>query len=83
MNDKPPHVERMEAELGELNDRAAKLAAFIDGGPIFNGLSGLDQDLLRAQHAAMDTYCAILSIRLERAREIVAHAAGAEAGAAA
>lgn len=63
----PPHVQRMIDECSELVDRAAKLDAFVGSGALFATLEPIDQDLLCSQHMAMETYAAILRMRLKRA----------------
>lgn len=65
--EKSPHLARMEGELAELSDRSDKLAAFIGGNAIFNGLGSIDQALMAQQLAAMRQYEATLSLRCARA----------------
>ena len=64
---KPAHIERMETEMDELQDRLGKLQTFVASNPIFSNMEALDQNLLRSQSAAMDTYRSILSTRINRA----------------
>lgn len=66
--EKPAHVKRMEEELYGLRDRVAKLDVFVDSSPVFSSLSAIDQDLLKAQSAAMKAYSTILDVRLGRAQ---------------
>jgi hypothetical protein len=66
----PPHVERMQVEHDELAKRLAKLTSFMgDQSPLsmFNQLTPVDRDLLRAQQQAMIAYLGILTMRLNRA----------------
>lgn len=69
---KPDHVLRMEAELDELNERVGKLDTFVAGNQFFLSLAPTDQDLLRAQGAAMKAYGTILTARLARVTPQVA-----------
>ena len=64
---KPPHVERMEAELAELQTRAAALNTFIEHNPLFGTLDDTDQSLMQAQLGTMLAYEGVLAIRLARA----------------
>ena len=60
---KSEHMVRVAGERAELADRLNKLNKFI-GGDNFASLSSNQQDLLRKQSVAMDSYLAILDSRL-------------------
>lgn len=60
------HIERMQNELADLNDRRGKLSDFILNNEIFKRLPTVDRDLMHAQNAAMKTYADILTARLAR-----------------
>lgn len=61
-----PHVERMIAEGEQLQDRVAKLGAFV-AGDVFKELADLEQALLNAQLGAMTAYLSILTLRIGNA----------------
>ena len=63
-----PHEERVIIEKQELDEKLAKLKAFVfnPGSPIFHALSPEDRDLLEDQYTAMDQYSTILSKRIAR-----------------
>lgn len=63
------HVQRMIAEGDALSERIGKLTAFVQT-PTFAGLDATDQSLLLAQQSAMSGYLIILSMRLERAKQL-------------
>lgn len=63
---KQAHVERMEAEMDELDDRITELDYFIQNNPIFLDMQAVDRSLMRAQVSAMKAYSDILLARLER-----------------
>lgn len=60
----PSHVQRVIGEKVQLDDRLAKLAAFIKT-PGFRELSSKSQELLTAQAGAMGEYSDLLKERLE------------------
>lgn len=60
----PPHVQRVIGEKAQLDDRLAKLTAFIKT-PGFKDLSAKSQGLLTAQAGAMGEYSDLLKERLE------------------
>jgi hypothetical protein len=62
----PPHVQRVIGEKAQLDDRLAKLSAFIKA-PGFKDLSAKSQELLTAQAGAMAEYSELLAQRLEEA----------------
>lgn len=62
---KPAHIERMETEQAELDERIEKLRDFI-GTETFNALPLIDRELLNMQLSAMHTYAAVLGARLRR-----------------
>lgn len=68
MSEKQPHVERMKQEYGELNAKITSLVAFTSGAT-FQALSAEDRTLMVAQLGAMQSYSAILSMRLNRAKQ--------------
>ncbi|WP_408884304.1 crAss001_48 related protein, partial [Klebsiella pneumoniae] len=51
-------------EQTELQDKSTKLAEFIKSSPIFAGLDGNQQGLLKAQLGAMQAYGEILILRI-------------------
>ncbi|HBW8082951.1 TPA: hypothetical protein MFH09_002579 [Klebsiella pneumoniae] len=59
-----PHQQRVVGELAELSDKISKLDEFIKTSPIFTGLDGQQQGLLKAQLGAMQAYGEILSLRI-------------------
>lgn len=61
----PPHIARMIEENDQLTERLDKLGAFL-GGEVFKALPDIDQELLRAQLAAMFTYGTVLAARIAR-----------------
>lgn len=66
---KPEYVNRMEAELLELNSRIQLLYEFVEqiSGDAYSKLPPIDQMLLRVQYAAMQQYQQVLQVRLLRA----------------
>ena len=62
------HVQRMLDEMNQLDNRVGKLSVFISG-EVFDALPQLEQYMLTAQLAAMQSYQAILSVRLKLATE--------------
>lgn len=60
----PPHVQRVIGEKAQLDDRLAKLSAFIKT-PAFKDLNAKSQELLITQAGAMGEYSDILKQRLE------------------
>ena len=62
-------VQRMLQEAKELNIRIMAATAFVSSNPEFPKLSNLDQQLLYAQTAAMQSYFNLLTIRIERAQD--------------
>lgn len=58
-------LEKMETELAELKKRIFRMDCFIAESPTFNTLSSIQQNLLTAQTAAMESYRDILAIRIE------------------
>ncbi|HBY5949273.1 hypothetical protein REV13_10725 [Klebsiella pneumoniae] len=59
-----PHQQRLVHEQTELQDKSTKLAEFIKSSPIFAGLDGNQQGLLKAQLGAMQAYSEILILRI-------------------
>lgn len=59
-----PHQQRVVDEQTELQEKATKLAEFIKSSPIFAGLDGTQQGLLKAQLGAMQSYGEILALRI-------------------
>lgn len=64
----PAHVQRMVAELAELDDRHGKLAAFLKTSA-FLGLSEADRNDLSQQFLHMADYGNVLRKRVDRATE--------------
>lgn len=64
------HIERMKAEMAELDDKASKLAVFINSNPLFAKLDAADQDLMKRQLSHMEAYASVLDERLERAASV-------------
>lgn len=62
----PAHVERMIAELKELDDRSTKLAKFIAESPIYQSLVEDEKEDMKEQLTAMYKYSNILASRLDR-----------------
>lgn len=60
----PAHVQRVIGEKAQLDDRLAKLSAFIKT-PGFANLSGKSRELLTAQCGAMAEYSELLQQRLD------------------
>lgn len=58
-----PHQERVVAERAELDEKRAKLTAFIDG-EVFDALDAAEQDRLRRQQDAMSVYSDVLRERI-------------------
>ncbi len=56
--------ERLIAEYKEVIERAEKLRAFITDEEKFEQIDALNKDLCVAQLKAMETYIAVLSIRI-------------------
>jgi len=63
-NKMEPYQQRVVDEATELEDKQAKLAAFIESTPFFAGLDVTQQGLLKAQLKAMDSYLEILRLRI-------------------
>lgn len=61
-----PYEQRVVAELNDLNEKRSKLITFIQASPVFAGLDPHDQNLLRHQLGAMNTYSEILTARIAR-----------------
>lgn len=59
-----PHQQRVVDEQTELQDKLTKLAEFIKQSPIFAGLDGNQQGLLKAQLGAMHAYGEIPTLRI-------------------
>jgi peptidylprolyl isomerase len=66
MADVPAHIQRVQEEREQLNDRLTKLKAFIDTDK-FKELGASDSYDLRRQVKPMEEYLAILDRRLNRA----------------
>lgn len=64
--DLPAHQQRVIDEQRDLDEKLANLGDFIDGNPVFAGLSVSEQSDLKAQRVAMESYSAILSDRIAR-----------------
>lgn len=75
MDQYQPHEQRDLAEKTDLDARAAKLAAFLDG-ELFAGLPLEDRRLLALQHDVMSAYSEVLGARIARSK--AAGAAGAQ-----
>lgn len=58
-----PHVQRLQAELSELQDRLQKLNAFRSSDK-FRELDAINQNLLHRQALVMTDYVAVLQERL-------------------
>lgn len=58
-----PHQERVVAERADLDEKRAKLSAFIDG-QVFETLDAAEQDRLRRQQDAMSVYSDVLRERI-------------------
>lgn len=56
--------ERMLSEFNEVNERVVKLRDFILDKDKFEKIDNLNRDLLIAQLKAMESYLAVLSIRI-------------------
>ena len=63
----PAHMQRVVEEKAELDERLAKLGAFLDGGNS-NTLPAHDRELLNAQRRVMREYSDILDLRLGAAQ---------------
>lgn len=61
------HLDRMQEEMEQLNERIVKLTDFLDT-PTFDAIEQIDQSLLSTQLMAMMTYSNILEMRLLRAK---------------
>lgn len=61
------HIDRMNTEIAELDDKRMKLSKFIEGGGFFEKLEPEDQELMRRQLVHMTEYSQILALRVERA----------------
>lgn len=61
-----PHQQRVIDEKTQLADRLEKLKAFIASNPLFEDLAEIEQDALRDQADAMQTYLDILVDRISR-----------------
>ena len=59
-----PYLERVITEKTELDSKRAKLKDFITGAG-FHGIAPEEQDRLKRQLNAMDTYSQILSERIQ------------------
>ena len=70
----PPHVQRMVAELEQLDDRISKLGKF-QGTDIYASLPEEERKDLDTQAQCMVAYWNALLIRVERARGEFEHAA--------
>lgn len=64
-----PRVQRMLQEAKELNIRIMAATAFIEANPQYEKLEYIDQELLKAQTMAMQSYFNILACRIERATD--------------
>ena len=60
----PTVVDRLRAELTELNTREVKLQAFVEGSTKFDELEEEERELLRLQLATMAVYSRILQRRM-------------------
>lgn len=58
-----PYQERVVAERRQLNEKIARLEAFIDG-TVYPKLSETEQDLLKQQLAVMRQYRYVLALRM-------------------
>lgn len=63
-----PHQQRVVTERAELDEKRAKLEAFIGSDTYFT-LSGMEQNRLQRQHWAMTDYSNILSERIRAFHE--------------
>lgn len=61
-----PYLEGVIAEKAALDERLAKLLAFISNHHAFTGLEPADRQLLRDQRTAMLEYSDILGKRIDR-----------------
>ena len=61
-----PHQQRVVTEKQELDEKIAKLKAFIDASEIFKALPLMDRLLLDDQYALMILYTRVLGRRIER-----------------
>lgn len=59
------HQERVVEEARELSDKLVKLTNFIDGSPIFQGLSSTERRLLLEQQFFMKGYFNVLKARID------------------
>jgi hypothetical protein len=64
------YIERLKAELNEVEVRLLKLANFVDLNPIFDTLAMEDQRLMLGQLGAMTAYVSILGARFDRAKQL-------------
>lgn len=62
----PPHIQRVQEERGQLDDRRTKLRAFFSTD-LFSGLAPDERTDMREQAEHMDAYQQVLNRRLERA----------------
>ncbi len=69
---RPPasHVERMRAELQELDNRVIKLDAFIRASEVFPTLPEMERERMVAQLEAMKSYSAVLHQRYAAATPV-------------
>lgn len=63
-----PHVQRMQEESNELDNRCYKLSQFIDTSPAYKTLPERKQELMRLQLQAMQFYATVLDMRLKLER---------------
>ena len=63
-NSMQPHQQRVVDEQSELDAKIAKLRAFIDGSPVFAGLSDDEKERIVRQHSCMTEYSEILGERI-------------------
>lgn len=57
-------LERMQVEIAELDEKIAKLGAFLTS-ETFGALTAIERHLLEAQFSSMITYLNILTIRFQ------------------
>lgn len=60
----PPHIVRLQIELGQLTEKIEKLEVFLDNSDAYFNLTTAERVLLEVQLPAMHTYRQCLKTRL-------------------
>lgn len=64
-----PHQQRVVDEKSDLDEKIAKLHAFIEGNDFFRTLPSDEQERLRQQRLAMTVYSDILGERIQHFKD--------------